>query len=221
MASSSLHPVLRNPLKYLKRTPKAHAPDLYIKGSYDSQSLSTNPFAAMLLDTRMDVSRTRFPLGSSIQTIVEKSGESHQLKPVLVKPTQGQNPASYVANSGPYIRFLEKKFFFPLPMKYRLRGLASFVARIKCPPDFGGLVRELYTQEIGRLLPLAVTTPITKVKPLDQGLVLRKDSDGMRWVDGRLVVTSTLAPEDEVFLPFGPNRDLTLMLIKLAEFSAV
>jgi hypothetical protein len=67
-------PLLVNPSKWL-RSKKWHQSDLYRHGYYDSNSMTYNPFALALMDTKSDGTMVRFPRGNMIELIVESVPE--------------------------------------------------------------------------------------------------------------------------------------------------
>lgn len=211
MAAYLRHPLLQNPAKHLRGVKKRHAPQLALTEYYDTASLESDPFAAALTATRKEWSvPTRFPLGNMVQVVVDRqsSPKALSLVPVLAKPTEGQNPASYVLNSRKQLEFAQKKHFYPLPQKYwaHYRG-----ARVP-PDDFVGQIERLYREEFGHLIKnvsLAEGPGITLVPG---------DKETLTWDNGEPVFASGMVTE-RTFVPYEKNEKLTSIIWKLASFN--
>lgn len=203
------HPLLRNPAKWLRGVPKRHHPNLVLE-SYDSAAVASNPFVAALEATRLDQSRAKFPIGNMVQVIVAVSGDSKNLKamPVLEKPQAGQNPAAYVINSGPYIRFLARKRFSPIPLKIRHRA-PSVASSVQVSPDFSDEVEMLYEEAVAG-------TKMAHVK--DQpGLLIKTGERRIEWDGSRPTIYLPFVGQP-TFVSFKENNATCLALVKALMF---
>lgn len=214
MASYLRHPLLKNPVKWLRGVKKRHNAELAVETPL-TQRLQSDPFAASLTSTRRDVSYNLFPIGNMIQVIVgDKNEKGHYpLQPVIEKPSKGQHPASYVINYKKYLEILEMRRFLPTPMKYRMRG--SIEHAIKKPENFIGEVEELYR---GRITELLSSRSGAAENNRELGFLLtpgeRKAS--VSWSELGPVIATDLVAE-ETFVAF-EESELAMLLWKLVAF---
>ncbi|QBM86083.1 hypothetical protein METSCH_A07180 [Metschnikowia aff. pulcherrima] len=216
------HPLLKNPVKWLRGVPKRHECDLQLQGYYDTKSLDSNPFAASLQDTRFDVSKIRFPIGNTVQIVVNKIHDltTYRLTPVLEKPRYGQNPASYVINNKYYIDFLARKRFMPIPLKYRHRS-SSMIGSIKSSSDFSSEIQTLYKEKIIQLidqLPASETRTISK----NSKILLKPGEVGhIDWSPNSIRAIQTPLVHEEVSICSNEDQYLVSLFLKLTAFMEV
>lgn len=203
------HALLRNPVKWLTRTRKRHAAELYDKNAYDTEKLANNPFAAALSDTRLDARGKRFPLGNMVQMVVEKDEGRYLLKPVLKKPELGHNPASYILNRGPYIKLSMGQRASLVPMKQRA---AKMIGLIQIP-DLPSLVSDLYKINlIPEGSPDIVLVPASEKSPSASWVSLSNN---------KLHLYTNNVSKRTNFAFTNDTKDTALLLLKLAQFSHV
>ncbi|OBA23962.1 hypothetical protein METBIDRAFT_36893 [Metschnikowia bicuspidata var. bicuspidata NRRL YB-4993] len=210
------HPFFKNPVKWLRGVKKRHSPQLCLDGFYDTTSLNVNPFAKSLLETRLDVSRTRFPLENMVQIIVSESEKhgAYELVPVLQKPTCGQNPASYVINNKSYIKFLSRKRFAPIPLKYKHKS-SSVIGAIKPPQDLATDIDSLYRSKIKKMIDeLPENISVSSKDPEREILIRPAASDCIIWDDSLPVIYSSLAAK-EIVLAYAEQHEVISLLLKL------
>lgn len=221
--SRLLHPLIRNPVKWLKGVTKRHSQKFYQEDFYDSSSLSSNPFAQILQSTRKDVSGYRFPLGNMIQVVVEKnrSNKKYELVPVLEKPEKGQNPASYLINDKAYLQLLSQKQIRPVPLKYRQRSTA-ILGQLSMSDQFVEKVDEMYQEEIEKYFQhenqidhsiLPHENQIDKTP----SITLRPETDAIIGWDKNTPVVLSDAVTKDTSVPY--NLKITLLSIKRAMYN--
>lgn len=211
--SRPLHPLIRNPVKWLKGVTKRHSQNLYRDDFYDSSSLSSNPFAQLLQSTRKDVSGYRFPLGNMIQVVVQKdeSGK-YELAPVLKKPEKGQNPASYLINNKAYLQLLNQKHVRPVPLKYRQHSTV-ILGQMGISDSFVEKVDEMYRDGIEDEIKKYQDSPIDK----SQGITLRPNTnDIIAWDKETPIVQSDAVTEDTT-VPY--SLEVSIISIKRAMYN--
>lgn len=213
--SYKLLPVLKNPVKWLKGVKVRHSEKLPILENYDVKDLESNPYAQILSDFRFDVSRKSFPIGDMVQIIVDKKNDEYWLKPVLAKPTKGQNPARYVLNSEDYIEFLSLKQFLPMPFKYMVKS-PSLASRTKILPRFTEEVKQMYVDKIKKLLENVISEEQRKFQGI---LLLPGDTTTLDWQEDQLIMTTGLVKAN-TYIGFNKNKELARLLILLANFEA-
>lgn len=216
------HPLLRNPAKWLVGVEKGYSAQLYLSKFYNPQILAANPFALALTSTRKDVSNARFPLGNMTQIVVQKKGPSdYQLVPVLEKPTQGQNPASYVLANADYIEFVSKRHFKPVPLKYRHRSPA-IANSITVVEDFVGEVDRMLLERIQAFLGKLEENDV-----LDPGIVLQlgihlEPSPSTRgWWDNGVYCISGPFCRKRITVPYIGHEQLCSVLTKYVRFKNI
>lgn len=209
--SRLLHPLIRNPVKWLKGVTKRHSQEFYREDFYDSSSLSSNPFAQILQSTRKDVSGYRFPLGNMIQVVVEKnSSKKYELVPVLEKPEKGQHPASYLINDKAYLQLLSQKQIRPVPLKYRQRSTA-ILGQLSMSDQFAEKVDEMYQEEIEKYF--QHENQIDKT----QTITLRPETDAIIGWDKNTPVVQSDAVTKDTSVSY--NLKLTVLSIKRAMYN--
>lgn len=193
--SRPLHPLIRNPVRWLKGVTKRHSESLYRNDFYDSSSIDANPFAQLLQSTRKDVSGYRFPIGNMIQVVVKKKEDNrYELAPVIEKPTKGQSPASYLINNKAYLQLLNHKQVRPVPLKYRQRSTA-ILSQLSLSDEFVDRVDEMYREEVEKSKWDQCFNDNNESVP---GIILRPaDSDnGITWDKSTPIVTSEAVSQD-------------------------
>lgn len=223
MLSSYLrHPLLRNPLKWLRGVSKRHTTDLYLDNFYDTRNLGKNPFLVSLLDTRLDMSRTRFPIGNMVQTVVAGSPKtkSYEVIPVLEKPHKGQNPGVYVINNKEYINFLSRKRFSPIPLKYKHKS-SSIIGAIKTPQDFSAEIEELYKNGIVQLLKELPKSDIEGNKDCEVVCLKPGNLESIVWEPNSSPIIYSSLVQKETILSYTEHSDLILLFLKFSAFVKV
>lgn len=194
------HPLLANPVKWLRHVTKRHSVCNVIHNHYNLSALKNSPYAQFLSDTRKDPSGFRFPIGSMVQLVVTKRDEKYEIAPVLQKPLLGQNPATYVLGNEKYINFLSSKRFRPLPMKYRQRSLA-IAGRIQVP-DLASAIDSVYREALEVELKREIT------EDLDP-------TDTIRVAHGEIEAST----DEVVFLPFATKEIVVPLASRLARLA--
>lgn len=206
------HPLLANPVRWLRGAQKRHSASLYDTSAYDTTTLASSPFAQALLATRQDILGKRFPIGNMIQMIVERKGHNnYEIVPVLEKPTKGTHPGSYVMNRALYIDFAQKRMFLPVPLKRRQRDL-NIMNITKVVAKFNDVHREQLEGRIQLLME-------NRKKGTGPGLwaVPKSGETWLLW-DGSIPQLHTSTVKEPVFLPYKENTALCLLVLKHARF---
>lgn len=205
------HPLLQNPVRWLRGAKKRHSAELYDSSAYRKEELACNPFAAILASTRLDILGKRFPIGNMIQMVVEQRDDGRKIVPVLEKPKLGTHPASYVMNRASYIDFAQKRQFLPVPLKIRQRE-KRLLAEIKVVEGFNGVHDELLRSEIGKLL---------NEKKTNEGpgmwIVPGESCSWIEWEEKAPKIHHPLVKDTE-FMSYEGNQRLCLLLLKHARF---
>jgi len=236
-------PLLVNPSKWL-RSKKWHQSDLYQHGYYDSKSLTYNPFAQALIDTKSDGTMVRFPQGNMIELIVESVPESY-----LPSPSANPNPnrkgvyqwivpvlynldkkvyyytshhiinseryISYVANEGRGLYFR----FYPRKLSYKNSNVNK--NQVDFMPDFVHIVKSYLETNIAKELTKAsVATSI----PEGHGLKLSNAGPLFKFDQFPTINIQHLLPgyelKQDMFIPYRENSWLCKNLIDLANFKS-
>lgn len=145
-----------------------------------------------------------------VKTTEGEDKERYLIRPVLHKPSDGQNPASYIIDNKSYINFLMSGRFRPVPMKYHHRSL-GVALQIS--------ISKTFADDVELLLRTSFTTSLTRYEPKDisegNGILL-KPSPSFKWVWSRqMPVIYTDLVENDTFLDYAKDTEMCSIIVKL------
>lgn len=117
---------LINNIKLL-RSKKVHSPELYLPQYYDS--LASNPFVSLLLDTKANATKNRFPVGNMVKLTAEYVTEPKKslvVIPVInnyISLAKYAHTSQYIINNRRYIESVLRdgsyRRFYPRKLIYK------------------------------------------------------------------------------------------------------
>lgn len=156
------HPLLLRPQDFL-RGQKSLDQLLLTESFYSPEHLNLNPFAALMVETRLDdVSRARYPKHQMVRlAMVPRSvplspaTPSHarewHLSPMAMEIGQdkGPIPSSYILNNRKWIdiQVHSSKANRYMPAKFRFKNGRSFISHARVPSDLSNQVQNMYCTE--------------------------------------------------------------------------
>lgn len=231
---STRHPLLLRPQNYIKG-PKYLNKSLLDTKYYDLGALASNPFAAALVETKLDVSsKTRFPRNQTIRLSVTSTSppvspdypsqsRTYELAPLPMK-TEGKHrpmPSSYVVNNSKYINYVVKsgKWRQYIPLKFRFKNDNAIGNRPQVSLELGSNIYEVYVKEIKQRL--QEQEPLQNNQHNEPGMVVVAGEPGIRFEDGLVarIPSICFSEEKRVFVPFS-NEPLAMLVLRLIQFQS-
>lgn len=241
MANASIkHPLLSNPVKWLKHN-KYHSADFYETSFYNTKSISSNPFAQILSETRMDGTRIRFPKGQMLQLVVDSYPEpvlslapskdkNYFLTPLINKPEPNSVlfPSHYILKSHTYINYIIKSNQWRrfIPQKFKFKNDKVLGSRVNVLPNIETIIPAIYEENITRLLPESNAKEMTTEPPTDMGLILNFEKEGetlITFKDSTPIINLSKFPftktkesyKGKLFITYRENPELCFNIVSL------